>query len=109
MSNDGNESIRYLGTLISLLRGHIPGKRAPKDSETGASDEREEDAQTKKRQVIVRSEKEAANGQVTAVQAALRNGWRLVDIRLRDGNGEAERRLAFVLRRANEEPSRSAV
>jgi nitrogen fixation protein len=57
--------------------------------------EREEAIQ----RVVVRSEKEAAGGQVTAVQAALRNGWQLVDIALREESAEEGRSLAFTLRR----------
>jgi hypothetical protein len=61
------------------------------------------------RRVIVRSEDAAANGRVTAVQAALRNGWELVDIALRERPGEEGRNLAFTLRRedcGSERPTR---
>jgi hypothetical protein len=51
------------------------------------------------RRVVVRSEDEAAGGQVTAVQAAIRNGWQLVDIALREQPDEEGRSLAFTLQR----------
>jgi len=96
----------YLQALFNLLQRYTPyaGQSAEPTSGATASSRAQTRAPSRERRVIVRPEAEAADGQVTAVQAALRNGWRLVDIELRtEGEG---RRLAFVLHRSDR-PTRS--
>jgi hypothetical protein len=91
----------YLRSLVALLKKWAP--YTPAATDEGLSSTRREHSgeliPSGERRVIMRPEEEAADGQVAAVQAALRNGWRLVDIDLRTEEGE--RRLAFVLRHRN--------
>ena len=91
----------YLRALFALLKKWAPCTPAATDRELSSASREHagEIAPSGERRVIMRPEEEAADGQVAAVQAALRNGWRLVDIDLRTEEGE--RRLAFVLRHRN--------
>lgn len=96
-----NHANGYLEAFINLLQRYTPYEKQSTTSTSGASRRSRETtrAPSRERRVIVRPEAEAADGQVTAIQAALRNGWRLVDIDLR---AEWEdRRLAFVLHRTS--------
>jgi len=92
-------STGYLQALFTLLRKWTPysSSVAGSDAREGSAKETRTSAPSQKRRVIIRAEEEAADGQVAAVQAALRNGWRLIDIELRTET--EERRLAFVLHR----------
>jgi hypothetical protein len=99
----------YFDALCRLLRG---GASTTDRTESREAEGEEAPSPASERKVIVRSEKGASDGQVTAVQAAIRNGWRLVDIEVREETGEEDdptegekRRLAFILRRPDA-PSR---
>ena len=96
-----NHANGYLEALINLLQRYTPYEKQSTASTSEALRRSKETtrAPSRERRVIVRPEAEAADGQVTAVQAALRNGWRLVNIDLR-AEGE-DRRLAFVLHRTS--------
>jgi hypothetical protein len=87
----------YLESLYRLLQ-----RKASQETATVRTERREETGASplpsSERRVIVRSEEKASDGQMAAVQAAIRNGWRLVDIELREATDGEERKLAFILR-----------
>jgi len=98
---DPNSPRGHLAALFRLLQKHAPCAADPASSPPEPSRPDDEAAPSREQHVIVRSAEEAARGQVTAVQAALRNGWKLVDIELREETDQKERRLAFVLQRTS--------
>jgi len=104
----------YLEALCQLLRGGASATSATDRTGSREAGGEEPPSPSSERKVIVRSEKGASEGRVTAVQAAIRNGWRLADIEVREETREEEdategeqRRLAFILRRPDSPSRRS--
>jgi len=92
----------YLQALFKLLKEWGPYATHAADSISNDTTVRRprNRAPSQERRVIVYPEKETTNGRVAAVQAAVQNGWRLVDIDLRTEG--KKRRLAFVLHRRHQ-------